>query len=82
MCGRKAGTNAGENVGDGLLLSMIVNPGPRSRRTVIPSAGAMAARRSDPGVCGVPRSNPAGLTMWIAAKFMASRIELDLQQES
>jgi hypothetical protein len=41
----------------------------------MPSAGAMAARRSEPGVCAVPGSNSAGLTMWIAAEeLMVFRI--------
>jgi hypothetical protein len=34
----------------------------------IPRAGAIAARRSEPGVCAVARSNCAGLTMWIQEK--------------
>jgi hypothetical protein len=34
----------------------------------MPSAGAMAARRSEPGVCAVPRSKSVGLTMWIAVE--------------
>jgi hypothetical protein len=46
----------------------------------IPSAGAIAARRSELGVCAVARSNSAGLTMWIAAEeLMASRVNLDLE---
>src|SRR5258708_38022586 len=31
----------------------------------MPSCGATAARRTEPGVCAVPGSNPAGLTMRI-----------------
>src|ERR1700736_1488299 len=42
------------------------------------SAGAIAARRSEPGVCAVPRSNSAGLTILIAAdELMASRITFE-----
>src|SRR5450432_4739099 len=49
----------------------------------MPSAGAIAARRSEPGVCAVPRSNSVGLTMWTATEeLMASRINLDLQPQS
>ena len=37
-------------------------------------ADAIAARRSEPGVCAVPRSNSSGLTILIAAEdLMASR---------
>jgi hypothetical protein len=44
----------------------------------MPSAGAMAARRSEPGVCAVPASNWDGMTMWIAVEeFMASRIKIE-----
>jgi hypothetical protein len=44
----------------------------------MPSAGAIAARRSEPDVCAVPGSNSAGLTMWIAAgELMASRINFE-----
>jgi hypothetical protein len=43
----------------------------------IPSAGAMAAKRSEPAVCAVPESNSVGLTMWIAAEEpMASSINV------
>jgi hypothetical protein len=46
----------------------------------IPSAGAIAARRSEPGVGAVARSNSAGLTMWIAAEeLIASGVNLDLE---
>jgi hypothetical protein len=45
---------------------------------VMPSAGAIAARRSEPGVCAVPASNSAGPTMWIAVEeLMASRINFE-----
>jgi hypothetical protein len=44
----------------------------------MPSAGAIAARRSEPGVCVVPGSNSAGLTMWIAAgELMMFRINFE-----
>jgi hypothetical protein len=46
----------------------------------MPRAGAIAARRSEPGVCAVPGSNSSGLTMWITAdEFIAFLINLDLQ---
>jgi hypothetical protein len=49
----------------------------------IPSAGAMAARRSDPGVCAVPRSNWTGLTMLIVAEeLMAAPDRQDFQPEN
>jgi len=44
----------------------------------MPSAGAIAARRSEPGVCVVPGSNSAGLMMWIAeGELMAFRINFE-----
>src|ERR1700756_5698523 len=64
------------------------DPGATSNRPpqmadAMPSAGAIAARRSEPGVCAVPRSNSAGLTMWIAAgEPMMSPFNLDLQREA
>jgi hypothetical protein len=39
----------------------------------MPSVGAIAARRSEPGVCAVPESNSAGLTMWIVEELMLHR---------
>src|ERR1700744_2931204 len=61
------------------------DPGSTSNRPpqmeeATPRVGAIAARRSEPGVCAVARSNCAGLTMWIAAEeLMASRTNLDIQ---
>src|ERR1700738_4072648 len=61
----------------------VCEPGSTSNRPpqiadAMPSAGAIAARRSEPGVCAVPRSNSAGLTIWIAAdELMASRITFE-----
>src|SRR3954454_23579781 len=51
------------------------DPGSTSNRPpqiadAMPSAGAMAARRSEPEVCAVPGSNSAWLTMRIAEEFM------------
>jgi hypothetical protein len=49
---------------------------PPQTAEAIPSVGAIAARRSEPGVCAVPRSNWLGLTMLIAAEeLMASPID-------
>jgi hypothetical protein len=84
--------DARKSVRDRLLFPVMMNsrpdPGSTSNRPLqmadaIPSAGAIAARRSEPGVCAVARSNSAGLKMWIAAEeLMASRIGLDLQPGS
>jgi hypothetical protein len=43
----------------------------------IPSVGAIAARRSEPGVWAVPVSNSAGLAMWIAEELMMHRTNLN-----
>src|SRR3984957_16095885 len=62
------------------------DPGSTSKRPpqiadAIPRVGAIAARRSEPGVCAVARSNCAGLTTWIAVEeLMSSRINLDVQR--
>jgi hypothetical protein len=73
--------DAGKHVGKGLLLAVMMNAGSRSRRHLEQApqiADAMAARRSEPGVCAVPASNSAGPTMWIAAEeLMASRIRFE-----
>ena len=63
--------DARQDIGDRLLLSMMMDarrprvdleqPAPQRRST--PSCGATAARRTEPGVCAVPESNPAGPTM-------------------
>jgi hypothetical protein len=84
--------DARKNVRDRLLFPVMMNsrpdPGstsnsPPQMADAIPSAGAIAARRSEPGVCAVARSNSARLTMWIAGEeLMASRIGLDLQPGS
>src|ERR1700684_46932 len=69
--------DARKNVRDRLLFPVMMNSRPDLGSTsnsppqmadAIPSAGAIAARRSEPGVCAVARSNSAGLTMWIAAE--------------
>ena len=63
---------AGKNVRDRLLFPVVMDSCPGSgfhfeqsaqMADAIPSAGAIAARRSEPGVCAVARSNSAGLTM-------------------
>jgi len=75
----------GEDVCDRLLLSMMMNSCPANLGSTsnrppqmaeaMPNAGAIAARRSEPGVCAVPESNWTGLTMWIAGDIlMVSRI--------
>lgn len=79
--------DAGEDVSDRLLLSMMMDSRPRSRLHLeqsAPDGRCNAERRRDggatfePDVCAVPRSNSAGLTMWIAAdELMASRISLN-----
>jgi hypothetical protein len=56
--------DSGEHVSDRFLLSVMMNSGPRSRlhfeqaapqiADAMPSVGAIAARRSEPGVCAVP----------------------------
>jgi hypothetical protein len=84
-----APANLAKNVRDRLLFPAMMNSRPDPGSTsnsppqmgdAIPSAGAIAARRSEPGVCAVARSNSVGLTMWIAAEeLMASRIGLNLQ---
>jgi hypothetical protein len=85
--------NAREDVGDRLLLSVMVNAGPRSRfhgprsrfhlEQAAPDGGCNAERGGDSGapfrtgVCAVPVSNSAGLTMWIAAgELIASGVSL------
>jgi hypothetical protein len=48
-----------------------------------PSAGAIAARRSEPGVWAVPGSNSSGLTIFIAVEeLMPSDSNMDLQLRS
>ena len=61
-----------EDIGDRILLSMVVNAGFAARRDdeyaaplgqTMPWLAEIAARRSDPGVCDVPASNACGETM-------------------
>src|SRR5216683_3564396 len=62
----------------------VLDPGSTSNRPpqiaeAMPSAGAIAARRSEPGVCAVPRSNSSGLTIWMAAgELMRPRIVFEV----
>src|ERR1700692_813761 len=48
----------------------------------MPSAGAIAARRSEPGVCAVPRSNSSGLTiLMVAGEIMRPRIVFKVESD-
>ena len=74
-----------QDIGDRLLLSMMMPvraPGltsnnPPHNADWMPSCGATAARRTEPGVCAVPGSNAAGLTMRIGeySDTMIGRLE-------
>ena len=67
-----------QDIGYRLLLSMMMDASTSSGLTSnnrphnadwMPSCGATAARRTEPGVCAVPGSNPTGLTMRIGGIF-------------